>query len=191
MFARDILEIICKTNESLQEQYIILPEAWGLICRMKDQFSDLYRQMRNGHYDQFDYLCQFDDEQQKTFLNVIENLLLNVDVRFPCPSTSIELRHARPTLDFPTNALNREWQNVRSSCPLFVIDAIFMLPDDFMKRRKINQYFVSGAFPKSFRLSRQLSTMRRQSWMGRTCQTHRMEGERVRWNQSLCWMYFK
>ena len=51
VFARDILEIICRTNGLLQAQYVILPLAWHCIVGLKERFCEELRQMRNGRLD--------------------------------------------------------------------------------------------------------------------------------------------
>ena len=109
--------------------------------------------MRNGRFDDFEYTCRFVEGQKKTFQNILEKLILNIDVRFPCPSTGIESRLARQNIDVSTNTVNRQFfQSVRTRCPLFLMVEIFMFPDMFIKQRTINPFFVSGRFPEINRI---------------------------------------
>ena len=152
-FAFDILKRICRFNRALQEQYTILPDVWILVCHMKDLFSGDFRQMRNGCFVDFDYIERLNVVEKETFLHVLEKLLLNMEVRFPCPSTSIDIRQARQNVDHLTNTLNRGFfQSIRNSCPLFFSVGLFLFPDEFIRQRKINQFFISGNFPEINRI---------------------------------------
>ena len=124
-FAFDILKKICSFNQALQEQYIILPRAWALIERMKNEFYDIYRQMKNGISLAFEYIGGLSEPEKRTFLIVLEKLL-NIDVRFPCPSTSINSRQAQQNIDVVTATLNRPFvQSVRNNCPLFLTAGVY------------------------------------------------------------------
>ena len=137
LFAFVILEKISDVNEILQRQYMTLPEAWHLINRLKETSREYYNQMRTGRFDNFEFIAPLNAEQKKTFEVVIQNLLLNMEVRFSCPSTCIDSKLAEQNFDFSTNTLNKPFlQNVRNKCPLFLVIGIFQFPEDFFKERK-------------------------------------------------------
>ena len=45
--------------------------------------------------------------------------------------------------------LNEQFlKSVMGRCPLYITVGIFLFPDDLIRRRKINNNFVSGRFPE-------------------------------------------
>ena len=103
----------------------------------------------NGIFGEFDFVCQLCDFERKSFLNIMERLLLNMEIRFPCPSSSIDRRQTRQTFNRTTNNVDQRFlQSVKTNCPLFLTVGIYLFPDDFIRHRKINQFFLSGNFPE-------------------------------------------
>ena len=113
--------------------------------------------MRHSRFDVFDFVFTLGDDEKKTFTNIMERLILNMDIRFPCPSTCIESRFLRHNVDISTNTLNRQlFQSVRINCPLFLIVGIFLFPDELIKRRQINEFFLTGTIPEIQRISMEI-----------------------------------
>ena len=84
-----------------------------------------------------------------TFENVLKQLKLNIQLRFPCPSSGVDLRLARSHIDARSMTLNEQFlKSVMGRCRLYITVGIFLFPDDLIRRRKINNYFVSGRFPE-------------------------------------------
>ena len=141
-------------NDSLQEQYTILPIVWESITRLKQTFNEFLTQMRNGNFSEFDYVGRLCAHERKSFLNIIERLLLNMDIRFPCPSSSIDWRRARQNVNFSTSTLDQIFlRSVKTCCPLFLTVGIYLFPDDFISNRQINQFFLSGNVPEINRMA--------------------------------------
>ena len=46
---------------------------------MKRMFSCWYTQMRQGRYDDFDFVYTLGDDEKKTFTNIMERLISNLD----------------------------------------------------------------------------------------------------------------
>lgn len=74
----------------------------------KDLFRRHLDDLRGGRFDQFEYVGHIDDEQRKTF-HVALQKLLDMEIRFPCPTISITVRNARKT---PTLQQTRRTDNL-------------------------------------------------------------------------------
>ena len=140
-------------NDALQEQYTLLPEAWASIILLKRSFCDSLRRMRNGDFGDFDFTDWVSQDEKDSFIVIIERLIFNIDVRFPCPSTSIISRQARHNIDYQRCTMDRGFlHNIRTHCPLFLTVGIYLFPDEFIKERKVNEFFLSGNFPEILRI---------------------------------------
>ena len=148
-FAQSILEKICRVNSQLQQTYMTVPQAWWLIQKLKDSFSRDLNEISSGNYGNFTYLEGMNDCQKTTFKTILTSLLLNMDIRFACPSLSIDTRVAHRNVDPITQRLNKQFlQNVQRQCVLFEIVGLFLFPDDLIKKREINPLFISGKYPE-------------------------------------------
>ena len=138
-FAQFILEKLCLMNEQLQEQYSFLPLCWSSIQQMKGVFEAYERKMKNGIFDDFVYVGGFHSREKETFILVIQRLILNIQIRFPCPSTSIGARKAKRNTDFTTNTVDQGFlRSVKLRCDLFETVGIFLFPGVFLNERTIN-----------------------------------------------------
>ena len=108
--------------------------------------------MIGGRFDDCGFVNWLDHDEKLTFINVMQQLL-NVEMRFPCPSSSIEPRLARQNVNSNSNTLNQQFRhNIRVNCPLFLTIGIFMFPDEFINQRKINDDFLLGRIPEIQRI---------------------------------------
>ena len=72
-----------------------------------------------------------------------------MEIGFPCPSTSINLRYTRKNTEAATNTLNRQFvRRTQMRCSLFVTVAMFLFPDGLIKETWVSEFFVSSNFPE-------------------------------------------
>ena len=98
-FAYFVLERVNLTNTKLQERYLVLPHAWLMINQLKEEFRVYRDDIRSITFSSFDFLGVLTNEQLPSFLEIIDAFLLNMEVRFPCPSLSIDTRVAKQHVD--------------------------------------------------------------------------------------------
>ena len=148
-FALFILDRICQVNSRLQEQYMTVPLAWCLVKQLRQDFSFDMDKISSGDYSNWRYLEKLNERQMTSFTVVLSELMLNMDIRFICPSLSIGTRLANRNIDETTGQLNPSFvRGVQRQCPLFELVGLFIFPDDLIKRREINPFFMSGKYPE-------------------------------------------
>ena len=114
-------------------------------------------ELRNSCFDQFKYISSLDVREKQTFAVVLQKLILNMDVRFPCPSAGLDTKRAEPHIDFTNNTLNKQLlRETRLNCPLLEIVDIFLFPDELIREVKMNEFFVSGRYPEVQRMAREI-----------------------------------
>ena len=94
-FAQLLLDKLWLLNLKLQEQFALLPVVLSSITQTKEMFKQHLSELKRSCYEKFDYIRVLSDWEKKTFEEILQKLLLNLDIRFPCPSTSVDLRIAK------------------------------------------------------------------------------------------------
>ena len=78
-----------------------------------------------------------------TIPHVMEMLVLNLDIRFPCPSFSVETSLAKRKTDKPTCSLKPDFlKEIQMKCVFLMEVDLFEFPDCFIKTRQINPWFI-------------------------------------------------
>ena len=156
-FALFILEKLWLLNTELQEQYTFLPVVWSSINRMKEVFRQHLCDLHNSRFDNFTYIGTLSENEKKSFCVILEKLLLHMDIRFPCPSTSIDMRRAKRETNLETNTLDRHFlRSVQQHCPLLETVDVFLFPDKLIREREVNEFFVSGRYPEIQRMATEI-----------------------------------
>ena len=156
-FALFILDRICQVNSLLQEQYMTVPFAWCLVKQLKHEFSHDMNNISTGDFCNWRYLEKMNQQQITSFKFILSELLLNMDIRFVCPSFSIDTRQARRNIDETTLQLSPSFlKSVQRQCPLFEQVGLFLFPDDLIKTRQINPLFISGKYPEVPLMAREI-----------------------------------
>ena len=148
-FSFFILDKIWTLVVQMQHQYTILPVIWTKIDRLKNEFVNCLREVQDRRFVRFPIFQNMDELQIATFENVLKRLILNMQVRFPCPSTGVDSRLARSHMDTRIGTLNETvLKSYMRRCPLFINVGIMLFPEDLIRRRSINTFFLSGHFPE-------------------------------------------
>ena len=88
---------------------------------------------------------------------IMSKTLLNLDIRFPCPSFSIDMSLARRNVIDTMQQLDESFlKNVQRQCPFFELVGLFLFPDDLINKRQINPIFVNGKYPEVPLISREI-----------------------------------
>ena len=99
--------------------------------------------MKRNRFERFKYITGLNDSQKATFLLVIETMILNLDIRFPCPGFSIELGVAKRNTNVISKTLEHAFNKKMSMrCPFLMEVDLFNFPDNFIKGRRINEWFL-------------------------------------------------
>ena len=176
-FSFFILDKIWTLVVQMQHQYTILPLVWTSVERLRNEFVKILDDIHNRRLAGFDYLRFMDETQIVTFENVLKQLILNMHIRFPCPSTGIDTRHARRHTDIHSATLNDAvLKSYMRKCPLFLNVGIFLFPDDLIRRRTINTFFLSGRFPEIPRIASEIIQKEALIWETFHTTTHQNDG---------------
>ena len=99
--------------------------------------------MKRNCFARFEYLTTMNDSQKASFLHVMEMLILNMDIRFPCPAFSLETSLAKRHTDQTSNTLQPAfYKRMQMKCPFAMEVDLFFFPDQFIKCRQINPWFL-------------------------------------------------
>ena len=72
------------------------------FCNLKQTFRRHFDELQTSMFTSFDYLMDLSREQLLSFQVIIERLLLNMEIRFPCPSFSINTQVAKQNINEAT-----------------------------------------------------------------------------------------
>ena len=140
---------MCVLNSKLQDSYMTVASAWLLVKQLKNDFQNILSSLSAGRFQEFPYLEGLNRTQKDTFMVITKTLLLNLDIRFPCPSFSIDKRIAYKHTDQNTQQLSKQFlSKTQHECPINVLVGLFLFPDDLIKNQQINPFFISGKFPE-------------------------------------------
>ena len=142
-FARFLLDEICVLNSTMQEEFATLPGLWHSVLNFKNKMKVYFDEMKRNCFEKFEYIMPLNDSQKETFLNVMEMTILNLDKRFPCPSMSIDTHMAKRNVNETTRTLDALfYKSVQMKCPFVMEIDLFNFPDQFIRERKINEWFL-------------------------------------------------
>ena len=162
-FASFILERICSLNARMQEQYAQVHEMWESVLCLRQQFEADLHDMERGLFGKFSYVGRLDRVQKKTFVTVVKHLILNVNIRFPCINTSIDMRLARQHINHEMLTMNQALlDHMRRECPFMLLVGVFIFPDDLIKHQMVNHFFLGGRYPEIDEISREILTKKDQ-----------------------------
>ena len=114
----------------------------------KKRMGHYFGETRINCYTRFEFITSMNDWQKRTFQNVMEMTILNLDIRFPCPSLSIQTTVAKEIIDPATNTLDPAFtKRILMKCPFIVEVELFLIPDRFIKERQINPWFLRKRTP--------------------------------------------
>ena len=141
--AQFLLDEICILNSMMQEEYATLPVLWEYVLQFKKRMSGYCGEIKTNCFSKIESICSLSESQKATILHVMEMTVLNLDIRFPCPSLSIETKIAKRNMNVITKTLEPEFLK-RSSmmCPYLMEVNLFNFPDLFIKKREINPWFL-------------------------------------------------
>ena len=142
-FAKFLLERIWNLNTKMQEEYATLPVLWEQVSNFKKEMRGYLGEMKNDCFQRFEYIMGLENSQKATFLHVMEMMVLNLDIRFPCPGFSIETGLAKRNTDTTTHTLQPEfYKRMMMKCPFSMEVDLFNFPESFIKTRQINPWFL-------------------------------------------------
>ena len=118
-----------------------VPQAWVLVKSLKQEIQQHSARLSAGRFDSVPFLSAFNQIQKDSFLAIINALLFNMEMRFPCPSLSLDKRVANRHKNPEKGQLERRIiSNTQQKCPINVVVGLFLFPDDWIKNRQINPF---------------------------------------------------
>ena len=96
-FVEFVLGFLGRVNQTFQERYLMLWEAWCILNSLKKHFFDLITSLRLSP-SSFTFMTGFDSVPTEEYSTCIQRLLQSISLRFPCPSTSHDMRGMRSCL---------------------------------------------------------------------------------------------
>ena len=105
----------------------------------------------------FEYPGKLSSDELLSFEAIIETFLLNMDIRFPCPSFSMDVKVAKEFIDQESHTIDITFmKDVQKRCPLLQMVGVFLFPNDLVRKRQINPLFINGQFPEIPLIAREI-----------------------------------
>ena len=145
-FAKFLLERIWNLNTKMQEEYATLPVLWEQVSNFKEEMCGYLGEMKNDCFQRFEYIMGLENSQKATFLHVMEMMVLNLDIRFPCPGFSIETGLAKRNRDTTTHFAASILQEDDDEVPFCNGGRSLQLPRNH-HQNTTNQPMVPGTVP--------------------------------------------
>ena len=118
----------------MQYQYTLIPVVWTSIERLKEEFVEHLREVKDRRFDHFSFLRDIDEGLIVMFENILTELILNMQIRLPCPSTGLDVKQAKNHLEPNTQRLEEPFlKEFIRKCPLFINVGICLFPDDLIR----------------------------------------------------------
>ena len=121
----------------MQYQYTMVPVVWKSVERLREEYVEHLREVQDRLFYHFSFLRDIDEGLIVTFENILTQLILNMQIRLPCPSTGFDVRQARNHLDPNTQKLEEVFlKGLIRNCPLFIMVGIFLFPGRSYKTKE-------------------------------------------------------
>ena len=73
-------------------------EAWNIVDSLKKHVFSVITNIRCSSPTSFDFLSGIERDQIESYSTHLQQLLQSISLRFPCPSSSHDMRRMRPSL---------------------------------------------------------------------------------------------
>ena len=98
LFVKFILEMLGRVNRVFQERYLMIWESWSITQSLKKHIFNVMVRMQHTPPPSFNFLIGIVTEQIGNFISYMQHLLQSISLRFPCPSSSHDMRRMRTSL---------------------------------------------------------------------------------------------
>ena len=91
-FAFLILDLLGKVNTTFQQRFCTVSDLWDVIISLKSRIYTMAQQIACNSLFELDCLFLLSHEERKQFQTVLVELLQFLDKRFPCLSSSVDMK---------------------------------------------------------------------------------------------------
>ena len=128
----------------MQAKFALYTELWDGVLLLKTKLSAFLESFKNGEISQIG-VSALSPMEKETFIATIRTAITNMDVRFPCPSTSLSKRHLRNTQGSRDGAVDKRLvARAYSACPLGLLFDVYDFPGEFLLRSTVKACLLSS-----------------------------------------------
>ena len=138
-FTSFILEFLGRVNTVFQERYATVSQLWDVVEAMKTSIMSWAAMLSLRNVTEFEFMS-LEDGQIKQFQHILEELLHSVEMRFPCPTISLDMKVKRLRTGASTS--QQEQSTPSPSCSIRIQLEFHEFPDNL-----INNHLLPRGFP--------------------------------------------
>ena len=144
----------------MQGKFALFTDLWDCVCQLKGELSSCLEAFANDDFSRLD-VASLSPTEKETFIATVRVAMMNMTVRFPCPSSSLNKRLLRTHVACRDGSVDvRAVSRAYASCPLRLLFDVYSFPDEFLRYSTIKEYLLREFNGEVRRLCIAMSGMR-------------------------------
>ena len=126
----------------MQGKFALFTDLWNGVCRLKEDLSTCHDAFVNNDFSRLG-VPSLTPVEKESFIATFKAAITNLNVRFPCPSRSLNKRHARNRVACLDGSVDTYVvSQAFSSCPLRPLLDVYTFPNEFLLFSTIKQHLL-------------------------------------------------
>ena len=123
----------------MQGKFALFTDLWNCVCRLKGDLSTCLEAFASNDFSRLG-VASLSHVEKESFIVTIKAAITNMNVRFPCPSRSLNKRQLRTRVACLDGSVDtRVVAGAFSSCPLRPLLEVYTFPNEFLLFSTIKQ----------------------------------------------------
>ena len=124
--------------------YSLFPELWVGVCLLKKKLFDCLKSFNEDDFSRLD-IKSLSLVEKDSFIATIKSTITNMDIRFPCASTSLNKRSHSVSVNCRNGVVDRQVVlREYISCPLRLLFEVYVFPGEFLESSTVKECLLSS-----------------------------------------------
>ena len=161
LIANFLFDVLGEENTRMQAKMPLFTELWERVCLLKTKLSKCLDFIKNEDFSWIG-VASLSPAEKEMFVTTIKVAIKNIQVRFPCPSSSLNKRRLGDKRIVVDGEVDRGvLVRANLSCPLRLLNDVFIFPGEFLKNSTVKEYLLSAFEGEVSRLCSELLRMKK------------------------------
>ena len=121
LFVKFVLDMLGRVSQVFQQRYLMILEAWNIVDSLKKRVFNIITNIQSSSPTSFDFLSGIERDQVERYSTRLQQLLQGISLRFPCPSSSHDMRNMGSSLFVEFDPVTIEHNPFERQCSLLNI----------------------------------------------------------------------
>ena len=162
LIAKFILDVLGEENARMQAKNALFTELWDRVCRLRAKMAKCIASIKDDDFSSIG-VTSLSPAEKEAFVTSINVAIKNLQVRFPCASTSLNKRRLGDAIKMVDACVDRGiLVRAQLSCNLRLLNDVYMFPGEFLRNTTVKQYLLSELDGEVNRLCARLFMMQKE-----------------------------